>query len=107
MDGFRVDLAALDQASRGINDTLSQLARHRVDTLDDQSSAVGHDRLAAALSEFCQRWQRGVASLAGDARGLAGELSACAAHYRQVDQSVQDQIYELAPPPGSTDTAGQ
>lgn len=105
MDGFRVDVAALDQASKGINDTLSQLARHRVDTLDGQSAAVGHDRLAAALSEFCQRWQRGVGTLAADARGLAGELSRCAAHYHHVDQNVQDQLSELGRS-DSSDSAG-
>lgn len=96
-----MDVAALEQASRGINDTLSQLARHRVETLDDQSSTVGHDRLAAALSEFCQRWQRGVGTLAADARGVAGELSRCAEHYHHVDQHVQDQFHELERPDSS------
>lgn len=95
VDGFYVDLAALDEASRSINRALELVASHRVDAAAEAVTAVGHEQLATSLTAFCQQWQRGVSSLAGDAQGLTHELSQCRTHYRDVDHQVRDQLSRL------------
>lgn len=95
VDGFHVDLAALDEAGRSINRALEFVAGHRVDAAAEAAAAVGHEQLATSLTAFCQQWQRGIGSLAGDAQGLAHELSQCVTHYRDVDHQVCDQLSRL------------
>ncbi|GAA0534882.1 hypothetical protein [Saccharopolyspora thermophila] len=105
-DGFHVDLPALERASTGVNETLSQLARHRVDTIDGEGTVVGHDRLAATIADFCDRWQIGVTNLAKDGQAIAAQLSHCVETYRQVDATAQEELTGILDRPSGPDPAG-
>ncbi|WP_190812608.1 hypothetical protein [Saccharopolyspora pogona] len=104
-DGFHVDLKALAQAGDGVNQTLSQLARHRVDTIDDDGAIVWHDRLAGTITDFCDRWQIGV-NLAKDGQAIAGQLAHCVETYQKVDLDAQEQLAGIVERPTGPDPAG-
>ncbi|MGH3632273.1 MAG: hypothetical protein ACRDRL_33150 [Sciscionella sp.] len=59
MAGFHVDVGALRRASDGIDGVLQDVRAQRVSDIDPGSPAVGHSRLAGALSNFGGRWQLG------------------------------------------------
>ena len=105
-DGFHVDLNALAQASDGVNQTLSQLARHRVDTIDGEGTVAGHDRLAETIRDFCDRWQLGVTNLAKDGHAIAAQLAHCVETYQKVDQTAQEHLTGILDRPSGPDPAG-
>lgn len=47
-EGFRVDVGALRKASDGVDGVLLDVRAQKVNDIGPESSAVGHDRLAAA-----------------------------------------------------------
>jgi hypothetical protein len=87
---FQVDLVALTDAASGVNGTIDMLEEHRVEDIDCPKTAFGHDRLGAAVSDFCDRWQHGVNCLVKDGREVAGRLTASVNTYSQTEQSVTD-----------------
>ena len=91
-DGFRVDLTALTQAAEGITGTLDALDVGKVSDIDGDTGAIGHDRLAGTLSDFCARWQIGVQNLAKDARTIAGGLAESVVAYQHADQANHGQF---------------
>jgi hypothetical protein len=91
-DGFRVDLAALEDAAAGINMTLEDLGNARVDSLDGRSADYGHDHLASTVADFCDRWEIGVEHLATDGREVAQRLSQSVQDYRRVDTAAKDRM---------------
>jgi hypothetical protein len=91
-DGFRVDLAALEKASAGINMTLEDLTLAKIDGLDGQSSAYGHDHLSSTVADFCERWEIGVEHLAVDGQEVAERLSQSAQDYRKADTAAADRL---------------
>ncbi|MEV8510330.1 hypothetical protein AB0368_36630 [Actinoplanes sp. NPDC051475] len=91
-DGFRVDLPALEKASAGINMTLEDLSRAKIDTLQGESSAYGHDGLASAVRDFCDRWEIGVEHLATDGQEVAERLSQSVQDYRRADTGAADRL---------------
>jgi hypothetical protein len=92
-DGFRVDLPALESASAGINMTLEELGVAKIDSLDGDRAAYGDDDLAAAVVDFCDRWEIGVEHLALDGQEVADRLNQCVKAYRQVDAAAQDRLH--------------
>jgi hypothetical protein len=94
-EGFSVDLAALEEASSGVNGTLDQVSAQSVSSISCDRSAIGHDNLASTLSDFLSRWQRGVDNLAKDGREIAGRLTANVKAYRQVENDTHDQIRQI------------
>ena len=91
-DGFRVDLAALEDAAAGINMTLEDLGSARVDSIDGRSADYGHDDLANTIADFCDRWEIGVEHLATDGQEVAQRLSQSVQDYRKVDTGVKDRM---------------
>jgi hypothetical protein len=91
-DGFRVDLPALEDAAAGINMTLEDLGRARVDSLDGRSAGYGHDQLADTVADFCDRWEIGVEHLATDGQEVAQRLSQSVQDYRKVDDAAKDRL---------------
>jgi hypothetical protein len=55
-DGYQVDLAALQAAADGITRAVGQVDAHPVASLATGGGSLGHERLAAALGGFCERW---------------------------------------------------
>lgn len=94
-DGFHVDLEALHDAADGVSGTLDQVRTRKVSDIACDKAAVGHDRLADAISGFCDRWSRGVDNLATDAQEIAGRLTDCANVYEAADQQARDQLDQV------------
>jgi hypothetical protein len=94
-DGFRVDLAALQQAAQGVHDSLTDIQRKSVSTIGNDATNVGHDRLAETVTDFCGSWDAGIQHLATDARGAADQLSGCIKAYREADQVALDHLNEI------------
>jgi hypothetical protein len=95
--GFRVDLVALDQAADGVNGTIDMVSQRQVSDISFERSAVGNDQLAAGMSDFLGRWQRGVNNLASDGRQIAARLTQNADNYSKADKSARagaDGIFE-------------
>lgn len=103
--GFSVDLAALEQAAAGVNGTLDELSQQSVSDIPHDSSAIGHERLASTVTDFCDRWQRGVSNLAIDGREIAARLTANMNAYQKADQRVRDKVNSIfqgtGPDPGT------
>ena len=93
--GFSVDLAALGLAAEGVDATLDEVSQQNVSDIPHNSSAIGHERLASTLADFCDRWQRGVSNLATDGREIAATLTANMNVYRQADKHVREQINSI------------
>lgn len=106
-EGFRVDLAALQDAADGVGGTLDEVARHKVSDIDCDPSAVGHDRLGATVADFCDRWSRGVDNLAEDGRQVAGRLTDCVNAYQAMDQEAQEHLDGLLQRSTGEDPAAQ
>jgi hypothetical protein len=91
-DGFRVDMGALERAAAGVDGTLDEVSQQKVSDIPHDDAALGHAGLAAALSDFCGRWQQGVDDLAKDGREIAARLTASVAVYRKAEQNIEDRI---------------
>jgi hypothetical protein len=101
-DGFRVDLGALERAAEGVNETLAGLKAVRVDALDGSVADYGHDRLAATIKDFCDRWEIGVEHLATDGREVAQRLNDSLKAYLAADKAAKgrmDGIYQSTTSP--------
>lgn len=100
--GFSVDIGALQGAANGVNGILDQVDEQKLSAIKGSRAAVGHEHLAATVSDFCGRWQIGLDHLAKDGREIADRLLACAKAYDTVDRggaSLMDGI--LARPDGA------
>lgn len=106
-DGFRVDLTALTQAAQGITDTLDTLSTQKVSDIDSGKDALGHDRLADTLSDFCQRWQVGVQNLGKDAQAVAGQLTESVVAYQKIEQANHGQFTGILQSSTGPDPAAQ
>jgi hypothetical protein len=99
VDGFAVDLDAVTGAAEGIESVARRLAAQPVAGLDSPTAA-GHDRLAASLATFCDRWNVGVGQLAADAAEIGRRLREVAAAYADVEHRVSGVLASAAPDPG-------
>ncbi|WP_338595496.1 hypothetical protein [Saccharopolyspora sp. SCSIO 74807] len=93
-EGFRVDLHALQEASKGVSDTVQAARKDRV---ADLATGVefGHDRLAGTVTAFCDRWDLGVAHLVIDGSEVAGRLAHCVQVYRETDEAARVRLEGL------------
>ena len=91
-DGFRVDLTALQQAARGVDGVLDEVAAESVGDIPHGSDAIGHAGLASTFSDFLSRWARGVDNLASDGREIASRLTANVNAYTEAEQNVHSHI---------------
>jgi hypothetical protein len=86
--GFRVDLGALTDASQGIDGVLYDVGNNKVSDIKVDKSAVGHDRLASSISDFCDRWDLGLNNLAKDGEEVADRLRANVQAYDQTEKAI-------------------
>jgi hypothetical protein len=87
-DGFNVNATALTDAGQGIADLMKMLGEHKVEDIDCDAGAVGHEGLAGQLESFCGRWQVGVENLLEDGSQFSQRLLDCAATYRGHDDAI-------------------
>lgn len=88
-DGFSVDLDALRKAATGISTTLDAMATKKVSDIDAPRDAFGHDALASAVSDFCDRWNIGVSHLASDGSQVTDRLNHCVQSYEAAERHIQ------------------
>lgn len=92
---YHVDLHALEEAASGVNGTLDQISLQKVSDIPHDESAIGHHGLAKTLSDFLDRWQRGVDNLSKDGQEIATRLTSNVAAYQKADQAVQGQLNQI------------
>lgn len=78
---FQVNIDALTAAAVGVDDAIAAAADQRVEDLDVDGSAFGHEGLAETTKDFGDRWQRGVDNLLRDGEELATRLQDSASTY--------------------------
>ncbi|MEV7470600.1 hypothetical protein AB0O20_29455 [Streptomyces kronopolitis] len=100
---YRVDLEALEKAATGVNGTLDEISVQKVSDVPHDESEVGHEALASVLSDYLDRWQRGVDNLAKDGREIATRLTASVNAYRAVEEHTHKQFHGILH--GTTDPA--
>lgn len=103
MDGFRVDLGALEEAAEGINTTVNSLRTNKVSDIGGQRGDYGHEPLGETVSDFCDRWELGVEHLAKDAQEIAVRLSQSVQTYLQVDKALKGHLDGILQRPDGED----
>ncbi|GCD44274.1 hypothetical protein GKJPGBOP_03967 [Streptomyces paromomycinus] len=88
-DGFSVDLDALREAASGIRTTLDAMATKKVSDIDAPKEAFGHDALASAVVDFCDRWNIGVSHLASDGAEVSDRLNHCVKSYERAERHIK------------------
>jgi len=76
----------MDAAAVAIQQTIDAAAVRRVRDLDARREEFGDHGLAAAVSEFCTRWDIGLENLGQDAREIVQRLQESAATYGAAEQ---------------------
>jgi hypothetical protein len=104
--GFSVDLGALEQATQGINATLTQVDQGKVGDYDAAKSDFGNDDLANTVSDFSDRWQIGVQNLAKDAGAIADQVTNNLTAYRRTESANQQRFTGILSGSGSDPAGG-
>jgi hypothetical protein len=86
-DKYAVDVAAVEAAVSGIQQTVDGVAVTPVKRIAPPVPAVGDQRLAEALSQFCARWDVGVSGLCADAEQLVKRLRESAIGYEAAERT--------------------
>ncbi|MGW5644085.1 hypothetical protein ACWEV3_08970 [Saccharopolyspora sp. NPDC003752] len=102
-DGFRVDLAALQQASQGVNDAIAALENelpwpvrkmgndgHGVTMMNLDAEQSGSALVTEALKRFCGRWEYGVKFLVEEGAAAASALTDTRSEYEKMEQAAID-----------------
>ncbi|MBF9070475.1 hypothetical protein [Streptacidiphilus fuscans] len=98
-DHYQVDINALNDTAKGLNDTITELKTLGFDgeategrgfgNIDVSAGQMGHDALHQAFSGFCDRWGWGVRTLVQDGNTFAGKLGLSAGAYYEQEQYVK------------------
>ena len=124
MSGYQVDLAALDQAVKGINGTIEVLggmvwggrysasSAAAIEELNLDEDDCGDEALSDAMDEFCERWRWGVRHLVQEGQAMGKSLQQAAGTYKGVEDQICDALkkvfdQEFGNPMGSSDPAGK
>jgi hypothetical protein len=89
MDGFKVDLGALEDAAAGVNTVLDDLKAKKVADIGGRKADFGHDDLGDTVADFCSRWEIGVEHLAKDGQEVSDRLTKCVEAYLRVDKNLK------------------
>ncbi|MEU6352867.1 hypothetical protein ABZ896_26670 [Streptomyces sp. NPDC047072] len=65
------------------------MATKKVSDIDASKGDFGHDELASAVGDFCDRWNIGVSHLASDGAEVTDRLNRCVANYEAAEQHIQ------------------
>jgi hypothetical protein len=113
--GFGVDLGAMGQAIKGINDTVAALKEiapdggHLASTtatfgmLCPSEDECGDEALADALEEFFERWRWGLRHLVKEGTEMASALTGTKSVYEQADDKAKQALQLLLGNPHSHD----
>ncbi|MFI5662742.1 hypothetical protein [Streptomyces sp. NPDC051684] len=65
------------------------MATKKVSDIDAPKDAFGHDELASAVADFCDRWNIGVSHLATDGAEVSDWLTHCVNSYEKAEEHIQ------------------
>jgi hypothetical protein len=103
--GFRVDIAALEKASTGVNDILLDLQNKKVSDIGAAKADYGHDGLAGVVNDFCGRWEIGVEHLAKDTSQIANRLALSAQAYVRQEHAIAGRMTQILQETSGADPA--
>lgn len=83
--GFHVDVDKVDEAARGIHDSVQDQHSFELRGLCGDSELYGHAGIHDALMDLCVRWSDGLDILTDDASTIGDALSKVSQAYRAVD----------------------
>jgi hypothetical protein len=93
---FSVDPAVLTGVAAALEQAVTATRLDGVEDIDCRAGTLGHDGLAAALQDFCDRWGHGLAHLTTDGRDLADSLTQTAATYAEADRTARHALQPTA-----------
>jgi hypothetical protein len=85
--GFHVDVDKVDEAARGIHDSVQDQHNFELRGLCGDPDLYGHAGIHDALMDVCVRWSDGLDILTEDAGTIGDALSKVSQAYRAVDES--------------------
>ncbi|WP_134666062.1 MULTISPECIES: hypothetical protein [unclassified Amycolatopsis] len=85
--GFHVDIAAVDEAARGISGSVHDQDGFELRGLCGDAELYGHAGVHDALMEFATRWSDGIDVLTDDASAIGDALGRAVRAYRAIDES--------------------
>ncbi|MFF9480644.1 hypothetical protein [Streptomyces sp. NPDC014733] len=83
------------------------MATKKVSEVDASKGDFGHDELAAAVSDFCDRWDIGVSHLASDGAEISDRLNHCVKNYERAEQYIQLSVQGILEKPSGGDPGAQ
>jgi hypothetical protein len=81
--------------------------REEVKDIDPAKAAFGHDGLAGAVGDFCDRWEIGVEHLCTDANEIVDRLNWSMQAYTHVENTLAHVFNGILSEPSGPDPAAQ
>ncbi|MFJ7903437.1 hypothetical protein ACIQ6V_23590 [Streptomyces sp. NPDC096198] len=79
------------------------MATKKVSDIDAPKDDFGHAELAAAVVDFCDRWNIGVSHLASDGAEVSDRLNHCVKSYEAAEQHIQISVQGIFRSSSGTD----
>lgn len=86
--GFHVDVDAVDEAARGVSESVRDQDNFELRGLCGDPDLYGHAGLHEALLDYCVKWSDGLDVLTDDAGEIGDALSKAVQAYRGIDEAV-------------------
>lgn len=93
---FEVDLEAMANAAKGINDASKLFKDKDVSDLIPSAADVGNDAVWDALGEFQDRWERGTKNMVEDVQEAGGRLAKITMNYLEYEEKAGKKLEPLA-----------
>ncbi|WP_328617099.1 hypothetical protein OHS18_12625 [Amycolatopsis sp. NBC_00355] len=85
--GFHVDVDAVDEAARGVRESVQDQHQFELRNLCGDAGVYGHNGLHDALMDYCGRWSGGLDTLTDDAGAIGDALTKAVEAYRVIDEN--------------------
>jgi hypothetical protein len=85
--GFHVDVDAVDEAARGITESVHDQEGFELRGLCGDTGLYGHVGVHDALMDFATRWSDGLDILTEDASAVGDALTHAVQAYRSIDEA--------------------
>jgi hypothetical protein len=85
--GFHVDVDAVEEAARGVSESVRDQDNFELRGLCGDSDLYGHAGLHDALMDYCVKWSDGLDVLTDDAGAIGGALTKAVQAYRAIDEA--------------------
>lgn len=90
--GFHVDVDVLDNAGKGITQSVHDQETFALRGLCGDAELYGHAGVHNALADYCARWSAGLDTLTEDAGVIGDCLTHAADAYRGIDEAAARQL---------------